>query len=93
MANLEIILKLLAVLGMIVLLVLQIPSVAAALGGGIALATQGIISSGMNILRPSSIQRAGRGIKREVAPFQKGWNRGKEAYKKRFGAGGSISGH
>lgn len=93
MANLEIILKLLAVLGMIVLLVLQIPSVAAALGGGIALATQGIISSGMNILRPSSIQRAGRGIKREVAPFQKGWNRGKEAYKKRFGAGGSISGY
>lgn len=44
---------------LVVLLILQVPSIAAALGGGIALATQSIIGSAMKMLLPIKLTKGG----------------------------------
>ncbi|WP_429057487.1 type IV secretion system protein [Aeromonas veronii] len=86
------------VFALCILVVRQVPSVAAALGGGIALATQGAFGSAMNALRPSSMQRASRQVQREyratkqavTAPVRAG-QRVASAYQKRFGSGNSVA--
>ncbi|HIF4013699.1 TPA: type IV secretion system protein [Yersinia enterocolitica] len=86
------------VFALCILVVRQVPSVAAALGGGIALATQGAFGSAMNALRPSSMQRASRQVQREyratkqavTAPYRAG-QRVASAYQKRFGSGNSVA--
>lgn len=86
------------VFALCILVVRQVPSVAAALGGGIALATQGAFGSAMNALRPSSMQRAARQVQREyratkqavTAPVRAG-QRVASAYQKRFGSGNSVA--
>lgn len=86
------------VFALCILVVRQVPSVAAALGGGIALATQGAFGSAMNALRPSSMQRVSRQVQREyratkqavTAPVRAG-QRVASAYQKRFGSGNSVA--
>lgn len=86
------------VFALCILVVRQVPSVAAALGGGIALVTQGAFGSAMNALRPSSMQRASRQVQREyratkqavTAPVRAG-QRVASAYQKRFGSGNSVA--
>ncbi len=86
------------VFALCILVVRQVPSVAAALGGGIALATQGAFGSAMNALRPSSMQRASRQVQRAsratkqavTAPVRAG-QRVASAYQKRFGSGNSVA--
>jgi type IV secretion system protein VirB6 len=86
------------VFALCILVVRQVPSVAAALGGGIALATQGAFGSAMNALRPSSMQRASRQVQREyratkqavTAPVRAG-QQVASAYQKRFGSGNSVA--
>lgn len=87
------------VFSLCILVVKQVPSVAAALGGGVALATQGAIGSAVNAMRPSTIRRQYRGVQRDVryagraaaSPYR-GAKAGYAAYQKRFGAGNSITG-
>lgn len=82
-----------------ILVVRQVPSVASALGGGVALATQGAIGSAMNAMRPSTIRRQYRGLQRDAryagraaaSPYR-GAKAGYAAYQKRFGSGNSITG-
>ncbi|GGO83783.1 VirB6 type IV secretion protein [Marinobacterium nitratireducens] len=103
LANLGDVAMLCIVFGLCILVVKQVPPVASALGGGVALATQGAISGAMNAMRPTSIRRQYRGLKREVrlagaaasspvvAPI-KGGIRAHAAYQRRFGSGNSITG-
>ena len=87
------------VLGMSTLVVKQVPSLAAALGGGVALATHGALSSTVNAMRPSTIRRQARGINRDAryagramsSPYR-GARTAVAAYRKRFGAGNSLTG-
>ncbi|HCE5184946.1 TrbL/VirB6 family protein [Vibrio parahaemolyticus] len=90
------------VFGLCILVVRQVPSVAAALGGGVALATQGAIGAAVSAMRPSNIRRQYRGVKRDLRlaggaaakPITSTYGAGKKgyaAYQKRFGAGNSIS--
>lgn len=91
MANIDSILKLLVVFGITVLLMLQVPSIAAALGGGIALATQSIVSSTMGAMRPSSIRRMSHDVRRGLHSVQKGKAK-IGAFTKTFGRSNSITG-
>ncbi|MCK9505012.1 MAG: type IV secretion system protein [Porticoccaceae bacterium] len=87
------------VLGLCVLVLKQVPPIAAALGGGVALATQGAISRTMNAMRPSTIRRQVKGMQRDYntakhaagAPVR-GGRAAYAAYQKRFGAGNTITG-
>lgn len=87
------------VFALCILVVRQVPSVAAALGGGVALATQGALGSAMNAMRPSTLRRQYRGLQRDAryagralgSPVR-GARSGYAAYQKRFGAGNSITG-
>ncbi len=75
----------------------QVPSMASALGGGVALATQGAISSAINAMRPSTMARQMKGVRRDYratkhaagAPVR-GAKKAHAAYMKRFGAGNTI---
>lgn len=86
------------VFALCILVVRQVPSISAALGGGVALATQGAFGAAMNALRPSSMQRAARQVQREyratkqavTAPVRAG-QRVAAAYQKRFGSGNSVA--
>jgi len=86
------------VFGLCTLVVKQVPAVAAALGGGIALATQGAIRSAMNAMRPTTMRNQYQGIKRDArlagsaatSPFR-GVKSGYAAYQRKFG-GNSIAG-
>lgn len=99
MANLGDASMLCIVFALCILVVKQVPSVASALGGGVALATQGAIGSAINAMRPSTIRRQYRGVQRDASyaaraagsPFR-GAKAGYAAYQKRFGAGNSITG-
>lgn len=87
------------VFALCILVVKQVPSIASALGGGVALATQGAIGSAMNAMRPSTIRRQYRGLQRDAryagraaaSPYR-GAKSGYAAYQKRFGSGNSITG-
>lgn len=72
------------------LALLQVPSLASQLGGGIALGTQNIISSSMNAMRPSSIRRAGHNIQRDLRSVRtttgRAVSKGAAAYRKHFGS-------
>ncbi|WP_048307757.1 type IV secretion system protein [Halomonas sp. PR-M31] len=82
-----------------ILVLKQVPAIASALGGGVALATQGALSSTMSAMRPSAIRRQYRGVQRDArlagsaatAPYQ-GAKKAYHAYQKRFGAGNTITG-
>lgn len=93
MTNVDSLMKLVVVFGLTVLLVLQVPGIAAALGGGIALATQGIVSSTMNVLRPSSIRHNARHLQRDLRSVRNAAGASIQAFKKTFGRGNSISGN
>jgi type IV secretion system protein VirB6 len=92
MTSIDSILKLLVVFGLTVLLMLQVPSIAAALGGGIALATQGIVSSTMNVMRPASIRHNAQQVQRELRSVRNAAGKGTQAFKKTFARGNSITG-
>lgn len=90
------------VFALCILVVKQVPSVASALGGGVALATQGAIGSAVNSMRPSTIRRQARGVQRDAryagqaltAPGRRAAGAAKgvhRAYQKRFNAN-SIAG-
>lgn len=81
----------------------QVPSMASALGGGVALATQGALSSAMGAMRPSTMRRQARRISHDArlagtaaaAPAKGAYKAGRaahRAYQKRFGAGNTITG-
>ncbi|KAA0010065.1 type IV secretion system protein [Billgrantia pellis] len=82
-----------------ILVLKQVPAIASALGGGVALATQGALGSAMSAMRPSAIRRQYRGIQRDTriagnaaaAPYR-GAKSAYRAYQKRFGAGNVITG-
>jgi type IV secretion system protein VirB6 len=44
----------------------QVPSIAAGLGGGVSLATKGAISNALSSIRPSTLQKTHRGIRRDM---------------------------
>jgi type IV secretion system protein VirB6 len=44
----------------------QVPSIAAGLGGGVSLATKGAISNALSSIRPSTLQKNHRGIRRDM---------------------------
>lgn len=87
--------------GVISLLVLrQIPQIAMALGGGVALSTQGVVSSALRRMpltswmmasRPTNIARGARGIRRDVRTLGAPGRAAGNLYRKRFG-GNSVSG-
>ncbi|WJT10879.1 type IV secretion system protein [Vibrio harveyi] len=91
------------VFSLCILVVKQVPSVAAALGGGVALATQGAIGATMSAMRPTNIRRKYQAAKRDLRlaggaaakPITSSYGAGRKgyaAYQKRFGAGNSITG-
>ncbi|EJE4183742.1 type IV secretion system protein [Vibrio parahaemolyticus] len=91
------------VFGLCILVIKQVPSVAAALGGGVALATQGALSATMSAMRPTNIRRQYRNVQRDLRlaggaaakPITSTYGAGQKgyaAYQKRFGAGNSITG-
>lgn len=83
--------------GLCIMVVKQVPSVASALGGGIALATQGAISSTFESMRPTNISRNNRKLQRDarlvkdaaIRPIVKA-RAGYHAYQKRFRSSNSI---
>lgn len=87
------------VLGLCFMVLKQVPPIAAALGGGVALATQGAISSTLNAMRPSTLRRQAMQVKRDIntakhtagAPARMG-KKAYTAYQRRFGAGNTVSG-
>lgn len=82
-----------------ILVLKQVPAIASALGGGVALATQGALGSAMNAMQPSTVRRQVRGVQRDIrfagnaagSPYR-GAKRAYHAYQKRFGAGNVITG-
>ncbi|WP_447074617.1 type IV secretion system protein, partial [Vibrio alginolyticus] len=87
--------------GLCIMVVKQVPSVAAALGGGVALATQGALGATMSAMRPTNIRRQYRNAQRDLRlaggaaakPLTSSYGASKKgyaAYQKRFGAGNSI---
>ncbi|MES2661802.1 MAG: type IV secretion system protein [Pseudomonadota bacterium] len=79
------------VFGLCILVVRQIPSVASALGGGVALATQGAFGAAFNAMRPTSIRYAKQTLQREynvsknaLATPHRLAQTGYAAYQKRF---------
>ena len=99
LANLADAAMLCIVYALCILVVKQVPSVASALGGGVALATQGAIGSALSATRPSTVRRQARRVGQDArlagaaaaAPYKAG-RTAHRAYQKRFGAGNSISG-
>ena len=94
-------LQLALMFGVCILLLNQVPQIASAVGGGIALATRGAISGAIgkgtgfaNKVRPYKMQRAGRMLKKDAAlvrqtgalPMQ-----GAKAAYKRFSSGNSVA--
>ena len=82
-----------------ILVLKQVPGIASALGGGVALATQGALGSAMSAMRTSAIRRQYRGVQRDArlagsaasSPYR-GAKSAYRAYQKRFGAGNTITG-
>ncbi|MDL0433710.1 type IV secretion protein, partial [Marinobacter sp. TBZ242] len=82
-----------------ILVLKQVPAIASALGGGVALATQGALGSAMSAMRPSAIRRQYRGLQRDArlagsaatSPYR-GAKSAYRAYQKRFGAGNTMTG-
>tara|TARA_B100002003_G_C13995981_1_gene481029 strand:- start:155 stop:907 length:753 start_codon:yes stop_codon:yes gene_type:complete len=82
-----------------ILVLKQVPAIASALGGGVALATQGALGSAMSAMRPSAIRRQYRGVQRDArlagsaatSPYR-GAKSAYRAYQKRFGAGNTMTG-
>lgn len=66
LANLADAAMLCIVLGLCVLVIRQVQLIASALGGGVALATQGAFGAALNAMRPSKIRNAGRQIGQET---------------------------
>lgn len=87
------------VFGLCGLTMSQVPSIAAALGGGVALATKGALGGALSAMRPTSIRRQVKRARRDLQhsgdaitlPYRSG-KAGYAAYQKRFGTGNSISG-
>jgi type IV secretion system protein VirB6 len=99
MANMTTCAYLISYFALGVLVLKQVPAIASALGGGVALATQGALSSAMSAMRPTSIRRQIRGVQRDArlashtatTPYR-GAKSAYRAYQKRFGAGNTITG-
>lgn len=79
------------------LVIKQVPAIASGLGGGVALATQGALSSAMSAMRPTTMRRQARRVSHDArlagsaaaAPAKGAYKAGKaahRAYQKRFGA-------
>lgn len=103
LTNLGDAIMLVIVFALCILVVRQVPMLAASLGGGFALATQGAVSSAMNALRPSAMQRGANSVRKDLqvtnsaatAPFRAASNVTRKtyaAYQKRFG-GNTIKGN
>lgn len=72
------------ILGLCILVIKQLPQVAASLGGGFALATHGGVMSALAATRPSQIARRGRQIQNDLRtagrPFSAGASLARRAY-------------
>jgi type IV secretion system protein VirB6 len=90
------------IFGLSIIVMKQVEPIASALGGGIALSTQGAIRNGMSKLRPSNINRARNKINNDAtivtrqatSPIVGTANlvkSGQHAYQRKFGKGNSIS--
>ncbi|MCL1079448.1 type IV secretion system protein [Parashewanella spongiae] len=86
------------VLGLCILVMKQIPAMASALGGGVAIAANGAIANSLHSLRPTTLRNQYRMLRRDMnytgqalATPIKPLGVGYHAYQKRFG-GNSISG-
>lgn len=90
------------VFGLSIIVMRQVEVIASALGGGVALATNGAIRSGMEKMRPTSIKHGINRMRNDVktswnaarAPDRKAtaWAKsGHAAYQRKFGRGNSIS--
>ncbi|WP_133408259.1 type IV secretion system protein [Parashewanella tropica] len=86
------------VMGLCILVMKQIPAMASALGGGVAIAAHGAISNSLHAMRPTTLRHQYRTLRRDLnytgqalsAPI-KPVGSGYRAYQQRFG-GNSISG-
>ena len=86
------------VLGLCILVMKQIPAMAAALGGGVAIAANGAIAHSLHALRPTTLRNQYRNLRRDInytgqalgIPL-KPVGAGYHAYQQRFG-GNTISG-
>ena len=86
------------VLGLCILVMKQIPAMASALGGGVAIAAHGAIANSLNAMRPTTLRNQYRNLRRDLnytgqalsVPI-KPMGAGYRAYQQRFG-GNSISG-
>ena len=86
------------VLGLCILVMKQIPAMASALGGGVAIAANGAIANSLHSLRPTTLRHNYRMLRRDMnytgqalTTPMKPLGIGYHAYQKRFG-GNSISG-
>lgn len=78
---------------LIILLLLQVPNVASALGGGIALGTAAVISKTMATMSPAGAMRAGHTLRSSARNFKgekRAIGRGVQSFRKTFGRGNSI---
>ena len=82
------------------LILRQVPQIAMALGGGVALATQGLMgaafrkinpASTMMATRPTNIARSARGVQRDIKTLGAPGRAAGNLYRRRFG-GNSVSG-
>lgn len=97
MANLGDAAMLCLVFALCILVVRQVHSIASALGGGVALATQGAFGAAMNKMRPTSMKTGMDTISKEIkttknaatAPYR-GAKAAHASYQKRFGSGNSV---
>ena len=86
------------VLGLCILVMKQIPAMAAALGGGVAIAANGAIASSLHSMRPTTLRNQYRNVRRDMnyagqalASPLRPIGASYHAYQKRFG-GNTISG-
>ncbi len=86
------------VLGLCILVMKQIPAMAAALGGGVAIAANGAIASSLHSMRPTTLRNQYRNVRRDMnyagqalASPLRPVGASYHAYQKRFG-GNTISG-
>jgi type IV secretion system protein VirB6 len=94
------------VFGLSMIVMRQVEPIASALGGGIALSTNGGIRQGLSKMRPSNVSRQTQKIKNDVSSTRRGAARAGNmaaapvtsartaysAYQRKFGKGNSISG-